>query len=57
VRVHYAIVAIVDPKWVGMRGVVVRMGSRGPWPIAWVQWENGHIKSFETMNLVLVDGQ
>jgi hypothetical protein len=49
--------AIVDPKWVGMRGIIVRLDSRGPWPIAWVQWENGRIKSFETMNLMLVDRQ
>ena len=54
VTVHYS---IIDPKWTGMKGVIVRLGSRGPWPIAWVQWENGRIKSFETMNLMLVDKQ
>ena len=49
--------SITDPKWAGMKGVVAKVATRGPWLVAWVQLENGHIKSFETMNLVPVDGQ
>ena len=55
VKVNYRLKYLADSKWSGMKGVVVKVGAAGPWPMAWVQWENGRFQSFETLNLALVE--